>query len=222
MRKNLTRISLISLFILLTTYQTNVQKIEKRKIFTIKKIVFLNNSILKKEDLLNKLDFLFNKNLLFADKKKIIRSLSEFDLISSAKIKKIYPSKLRITIQEKQIIALIFKDNKKFYMSEDGNLIKYFSAEYYNGLPNIFGNADQFYAFYNSLIKANFDISEIDSYYYFESNRWDVLMKNKDLIKLPGLNYQQSMTNYKKIKDDLKFVNYKIFDYRIADQLILK
>tara|TARA_B100001063_G_C16610346_1_gene475410 strand:+ start:219 stop:887 length:669 start_codon:yes stop_codon:yes gene_type:complete len=222
MKKPLARVSLILLFIFLTTYQVNTYKKSKNKIFPIKKIEFLNNKIIEKNDLLNKLDFLFYENLFLLDKKIIISSLAEFDLILSAKIKKIYPSTLRIVIREKKLIALVVKDNKKFYMDEGGNLIKYFTSKKHISLPNIFGNAEKFYLFYNSLIKINFNIAEIDSYYYFDSIRWDILMKNKDLIKLPSYNYEQSLTNYKKIKSDLNFANYKIFDYRIKDQLILK
>ena len=222
MKKNLARISLILLFIFLTTYQANTEKKSKNNIFPIKKIEFINNKIIENNDLLNKLDFLFQENLFLVNKKIIINSLAEFDLILSAKIKKIYPSTLRIIIQEKKLIAIVVKDNKKFYMDDGGNLIKFFSPKKYKSLPNIFGNTEKFYLFYKSLIKINFNITEIDSYYYFDSNRWDILMKNKDLIKLPSYNYEQSLTNYKKIKSDLNFANYKIFDYRIKDQLILK
>ena len=222
MKKNLARISLVLLFIFLTTYQANTEKKSKNNIFPIKKIEFINNKIIENNDLLNKLDFLFQENLFLVDKKKIISSLAEFDLILSAKIKKIYPSTLRIIIQEKKLMAMVVKDNKKFYMDDGGNLIKFFNPKKYKSLPNIFGNTEKFYLFYNNLIKINFNITEIDSYYYFDSNRWDILMKNKDLIKLPSYNYEQSLVNYKKIKSDLNFANYKIFDYRIKDQLILK
>jgi cell division protein FtsQ len=222
MKKNLARISLVLLFIFLTTYQANTEKKSKNNFFPIKKIEFINNKIIENNDLLNKLDFLFQENLFLVDKKIIISSLAEFDLILSAKIKKIYPSTLRIIVQEKKLIAMVVKDNKKFYMDDGGDLIKFFSSKKYKSLPNIFGNTEKFYLFYKSLIKINFNITEIDSYYYFDSNRWDILMKNKDLVKLPSYNYEQSLTNYKKIKSDLNFVNYKIFDYRIKDQLILK
>ena len=222
MKKNLARISLILLFIFLTTYQANTEKKSKNNIFPIKKIEFINNKIIENNDLLKKLDFLFQENLFLVNKKIIINSLAEFDLILSAKIKKIYPSTLRIIIQEKKLIAIVVKDNKKFYMDDGGNLIKFFSPKKYKSLPNIFGNTEKFYLFYKSLIKINFNITEIDSYYYFDSNRWDILMKNKDLVKLPSYNYEQSLANYKKVKSDLNFANYKIFDYRIKDQLILK
>ena len=222
MKKNLARISLVLLFIFLTTYQANTEKKSKNNIFPIKKIEFINNKIIENNDLLKKLDFLFQENLFLVNKKIIINSLAEFDLILSAKIKKIYPSTLRIIIQEKKLMAMVVKDNKKFYMDDGGNLIKFFSSKKYKSLPNIFGNTEKFYLFYNNLIKINFNITEIDSYYYFDSNRWDILMKNKDLVKLPSYNYEQSLANYKKVKSDLNFANYKIFDYRIKDQLILK
>ena len=47
-------------------------------------------------------------------------------------------------------------------------------------------------------------------------------MNDGVLIKLPILNYEKILIDYQKIGSDLNFKNYKIFDYRIKDQLILK
>ena len=61
----------------------------------------------------------------------------------------------------------------------------------------------------------------IKSFYYFESGRWDIIMKNNKVIKLPIKNYLSSLENYMLSITNDKFENYKIFDYRIKDQLIL-
>ena len=72
MKKNLARISLVLLFIFLTTYQANTEKKSKNNIFPIKKIEFINNKIIENNDLLKKLDFLFQENLFLVNKKIII------------------------------------------------------------------------------------------------------------------------------------------------------
>ena len=46
-------------------------------------------------------------------------------------------------------------------------------------------------------------------------------MNNKILIKLPVENFNKSLANYLSIRNNLNFEKYKIFDYRIKDQLIL-
>ena len=52
--------------------------------------------------------------------------------------------------------------------------------------------------------------------------RWDFITNKGQLIKLPVNNYKQSLENFLNIKDKANFDKYKIFDYRINDQLILK
>ena len=74
---------------------------------------------------------------------------------------------------------------------------------------------------YNNLIKTNFKISEIKSFYYFEIGRWDIVLKNNKVIKLPVKNFNSSLKNYMELSEEINFEKYSIFDYRIKDQLIL-
>ena len=46
-------------------------------------------------------------------------------------------------------------------------------------------------------------------------------MHDDKVIKLPTKNYLSSLENFMLSKDNTNFNNYKIFDYRIKDQLIL-
>ena len=59
------------------------------------------------------------------------------------------------------------------------------------------------------------------SFYFFESGRWDLVMHDDKVIKLPNRNYLSSLENFMLTKDNSNFNIYKIFDYRIKDQLIL-
>ena len=48
------------------------------------------------------------------------------------------------------------------------------------------------------------------------------LTKNNEVIKLPSKNYIESLENYINLKNKSSFEKYKIYDYRINNQLILK
>ena len=89
-------------------------------------------------------------------------------------------------------------------------------------MPIVFGDEDNFRIFYNSLISNNFPIQEIKIFYYFDSNRWDIVTNKSQTIKLPSKNYIQVLKNFENLKEQANFEKYKIFDYRIKDQLILK
>tara|TARA_B110000914_G_C15328890_1_gene383797 strand:- start:83 stop:370 length:288 start_codon:yes stop_codon:yes gene_type:complete len=94
--------------------------------------------------------------------------------------------------------------------------------EKFSKLPTVIGKKDNFKIFYQNLKKTNFKMSQIISYRHFEIGRWDIVLEDKRVIKLPANNYLQSINNFLLIKNKNNFEKYKIFDYRIKDQLILK
>ena len=89
-------------------------------------------------------------------------------------------------------------------------------------LPIVFGDKNNFKIFHNSLKNINFPINEIKKFYFYDSIRWDIMMKKDKIIKLPIKNYKESLINYMNLRENSNFKNYNIFDYRIKDQLILK
>ena len=89
-------------------------------------------------------------------------------------------------------------------------------------MPLVFGDYRSFSDFYKILKKVNFPLSEIKKFYLFESKRWDIVTKNNQTIKLPIKNYEISLQNFIDLKDQINFGKYKIFDYRINNQIILK
>ena len=92
----------------------------------------------------------------------------------------------------------------------------------YENLPIIKGEPNKFKKLFVNLIKINFPTDQILSYRYFKANRWNIEMIDKKILKLPEKNYIESLTNFMSIKDKSNFQNYKIFDYRLNNQLILK
>ena len=161
------------------------------------------------------------KSLLFVDREIIKSAINKFDFISSFQVKKIYPKTIRIKIFEKKPVAIYIEEKNKFYISEKGDLIKYIEIDYYNNLPLLFGKKTNFNIFFQGLKNANFPITDIKSFHYFEIGRWDIILNDEKIIKLPKENYADILENFLLIKNDKSFDKYKIFDYRIKDQLIL-
>ena len=89
-------------------------------------------------------------------------------------------------------------------------------------MPVAFGDKKNFQTFYNQIKKINFPINTIEKFYLYESKRWDLITKKKQTIKLPVKNYEISLKNFVTIENQNNFKKYKLFDYRINDQLILK
>ena len=170
----------------------------------IKKITIENNKIIKDKEIKEKLSFLYET------------------FVESYQIKKIYPNNLIIKITEKKPIAIIQKSKQKKYFTVRGDLIDFRKIKIFEDLPNVFGDEKSFATFYVNLKNINFPFKEIKTFYLFESKRWDLLTLKNQLIKLPINNYNKSLLNFISLKDQANFEKYKIFDYRIKDQLILK
>ena len=188
----------------------------------LKKILIENNNIVDEKIIKKKLSFLYNSNLFYLDSKKIKNQLMEIKFIESFRIKKIFPNTIRIKIFEKKPIAILHYRKNKKYITDKGDLIDFVFINQFRNLPTVFGDKKSFKIFYIDLQRIDFPINEIKTFYLFESKRWDLLTFNEKLIKLPVKNYEKSLENFLNIKDQENFEKYKIFDYRISNQLILK
>jgi cell division protein FtsQ len=211
---------LFTLFVILTSYNPKLD-IKITSNFNIKKIIIENNVILNDQTIIEKLSYLYEENLFNLNSDKITKILSEDSFIESFSIKKIYPNTIKLVILEKQPIAILIDKKKKFYISNKGDLIDFFNIDIFQDLPNVFGNGKDFYTLYLDLQNVNFPIKMIKSFYFFETGRWDLILNNEKIIKLPVNDYLFSLTNFINSMDNTQFKKYKIFDYRIKDQLIL-
>ena len=209
-----------ALLLLFSTYKSQKLIIIDR--FNIKEIKIENNFVLNKKNIKKNLTFLYDDNLFFLDTFEIEKKLKKIAFIESYEVKKIYPNKLKITIFEKRPIAVLQYKKKKFYISENYNLIDYINLENYRDLPEVFGNKNNFKTFHENLIKVNFPLDLIKKYYLYEAKRWDIETYEKKVIKLPTKNYIKSLENFMDLSKEINFKKYSIFDYRISNQLILK
>ena len=222
MKKFYKIIILILSFTLFSTYFPNLPNNKSSYFFPIKNIEIENNKIIKKDDLIRELKNLIGKNLLFINPDTVKLSILKFNFISSFKIKKIYPSTIKLIITEKIPVA-IYNDGKKiYYLIKNGELIDYTTLENYSNLPSVIGKEFNFKDMYHSLKNSKFPIEEIESFHYFEIGRWNLNLKKNVILKLPEKKYNETLINFIKIKDNKSFEKYKIFDYRIKNKLILK
>ena len=208
------------LLVLLSTYKP--QNFILSNGLNIEEIKIENNFILNEADIKKELNFLYQKNLIFLRNSEIANILKQIDFIKSFEIKKIYPKKIIIKIYEKKPIAILQYKKDKFYISESINLINFIVLENYKNLPIVFGKKKNFKELYINLKKIDFPLDLIKKYYFYESNRWDLEIYQKKIIKLPTKNYIQSLEKFINFKMENNIDKYKVFDYRINNQLILK
>ena len=211
----------ILLIVMLTTFNPS-NFYSGLQFFKIKKIEVKNIVVLDSIKIKNLfIEEFYDSNLLILDKKKIDKILRENELIEYIEFRKIYPSKLVAKVFEKKTIAIINYKQNKFFLTNKGEEIEFFRNPSLEKLPNIFGKQKNFLEIYSALQELDFPISKIKSFYYFDIGRWDIMLKNEKVIKLPVKNFTESLKNFLDLSKENNFEKYSIFDYRIKDQLIL-
>ena len=213
-------IGLLILFFF-TTYNLN-DKFSLNTKTKIEIIYFENNSIINDKDLRKKLAFLSKNSLFFLKIDKVKEALKSFNLIESFEVKKIYPNKIKIKIFEKKPIFILQDKKNKFYYTDKDKIIKFKEIDQFKNLPVILGDKENFQIFYENLKNINFPVESIKNFHLCESGRWDLITNSNRVIKLPIENYQISLENFLDLNTKKSFEKFKVFDYRIYDQLILK
>ncbi len=210
----------IALLILLTTI-TSQQKILISKL-NLKTIKIDNNFLIKEQDIKKLLASIYGKNLLLLKNKDIESILLQNNLIESFTIRKVYPNILKIKIFEKKPIAILINDKNKFFITDKVTLIEFKNYPQFKDLPYVIGDQKSFKIFYDDIKKLNFQFHLTKRFTLYETNRWDLETIDGKVIKLPTKNYLNSLKNYLDLNEKKNFQKYKLFDYRINNQLILK
>ena len=212
------------LFVFLTTYNFDFNKGIKKFPLTIKKIKIegLNNS--NEDKILNSLEIFKGRNIIFFSTNDLKQIIIESEFIKEFKIQKIYPDTIKVTAIEFKPLAIFVQKNKKYIITDGGKKIENYDAEMTNLLPFVYGkNADiNFYDFYSVLNNTGFKIDKIKQFNYFHINRWDIILKNDKTLKLPSKNYEKAIMKFLEIYEQKNFINFKLFDFRVNEQLILK
>ncbi len=190
--------------------------------FNLQKIQIENNSILEEKDIKELLIPIYKKNLLFLKYTEIEDALMQNSFIDSFKIKKKYPNSLIIEIFEKKPVAILLDKKKIFYLSDKIEIIEFKEEPKFEHLPYVIGEQKEFKKLYEKLKKLDFLLSSVKKFVLYESNRWDIEFKNNKIIKLPEINFEESIKNYLSLRNKNEFKKYKIFDFRINNQLIVK
>ncbi len=209
-------------FVLLSIHNLNsITSINKY--FKIKNIVIESNieeNLNKK--ISNSLNKFYNDNIFFVNSEEVKEILDNFNIISEYKIKKEYPSNLKIKLKETNILAYFFENNQKTFIGENGKKIEN-KIVIRDDLPLIVGNVDtkQFLELKKKLNDNGFKLNDFKTFYSFKSKRWDLRFKNEIIIKLPIDDIEFSINLLKKIIKNSNIKDIKIIDLRIKNQVIL-
>ena len=212
---------LIYFFLLILVGSINNINLSDLKLHNINDINIIGLDIKDKLILLKKIKNSHLNNIFSINKNDLINEIELNSLVEKYLIFKRYPSTLDIKIVKTKFLAKINKNGKIFYLGSNGKFTKNDLSN--NQLPYIFGNPDivEFFSIKEIIDKSKISYSEIKNLYFFPSKRWDLELKNNTIIKLPNDNTNLALNLAIEFLYDNEFINNKIIDARIENQIIL-
>ena len=183
------------------------------KFFKINKIEIKNITYQKE------FNFLEGQNIFNLKKRDVINVITKFPNIEKYKINKIYPNQIRISLFETKPIGKIFQNNELFIIGSNG---KTFKGKDSKNIPLIEGTLEmnEINNFLKKIQLSNFSLNKMEKLIYYPSNRWDVVFKDKTILRLPS---EQVTTNIKRAEILLgrKDFESKVIDLRIKNKVII-
>ncbi len=212
---------LIYFFLLVLVGSINNNSINNLKFEKIKNINIFGLDESDRKIILYNLNNLDLKNIFFINKKKLQSIIESNSLVEEYNVIKKYPHSIDINIKKTNFIARINKNGKFFLVGNNGKL----SNDYISNiqLPYIFGSPElnEVLELKKIIDQSNIVYSQIESLFYFKSNRWDLKFTNNLLIKLPEKIDKEILDKISFFLENIELENKKILDARIKNQIII-
>ena len=192
--------------------------------FLIEKIKIQAETNKIKEKIINKSNYVLNKNIFLINKKELISIFDDLNFIEKIQIKKQYPKTINIKVKITDLIAITFINREKFYLGLNGQFISTKDIEFKEELPVIFGkfNIKNYLSLKDSLKQNNINHKLIIRYYFHKNNRWDLYFEKNILLKLPNKNIEEALKLFKNFKITNVIESDTIIDLRVPNRIILK
>ena len=176
--------------------------------------------VIENKEFKKSLDLFKMETLFHLDKLKVRELLNSNNLIEEYVISKRYPSSLEIKIIETELLALLSRRGKSFYIGSNGKLIE--TEDMVKNLPYIFGdpNIDKFLSLKRMIDSSKLNYNDVENLFFFPSGRWDIETSSGVLIKLPIENIEKSLELSLNLLDYKQFDNIKSIDARPQNQVI--
>ena len=180
--------------------------------FKIREIPVSGDNALLKRSIVSKLEKLKGENIVYIDTKKIEKMVKEDVRVKNATIQKVFPSKLKVNIEERKLHAYVKKGTDLFLADSELNLFGYIQEEKFKNIPIVIYTNDESMKDLKIIIskiknKDLYDmISEIKKSDDQKENKYELLLTDKIKIITDTLvnekKYDEIYKSYQKIKSD--------------------
>ena len=220
MHQRTNRKIIIYLFLFAILTSVNNFNYINSKLFKIDQINISGLNNLENINIYNDIKDYKKRNIFFLNNFDFSKKIYSNELVQKFEIFKKYPSTLDVNLTKTNFLGITKIDGIDYIIGSNGKFIK--KNNTLIDLPFVFGKIkiDDFLILKEILNKSNFELGEIDSFYYFKSNRWDIKTKKGLIIRLPSQLDPNVLNKISQIINDVAFRNIKTIDLRQNNQII--
>ena len=188
--------------------------------FRVEKVQFNTTQYLDEVTKSKVIELILNKNLFFLDKKELIKILYQNKWVKKIEINQKLPDTIFINITEYRPLAY-YELNKDIYILNSG----YVPLAINNSidisalirLKNV-EDLKKFKIFYEIISNQSIFFSELKEVHYIYDNRWNVVLKNNQIIKFGNYDLKEQIKNVNFFAKEKKI---RVLDLRIKDRLVV-
>ena len=213
----------LGLLILLTTFNPELPLL-KLGFFIIKTVNVYDSKNADLEKLKKQLYFLVNTSILSIDHKKMNEVVLQNEWIHFLNINKKFPSTVNVIVVEHEPFVFWKKGNNNLIITKEFTLIEKFNSNNFSNQTLAKGNFDieDLKRLYKALNNNNFDLANITSFEFTNSERWDLFLKGNKKIMLGRYDYNQQINNLTKLLIQSKDEKYTYVDLRLKNKIFIK
>ena len=194
--------------------------------FGLSAVVMTSDNGMSNDEILRASGVTSRSSLLFLDAADVREKLKSLALIKEASVRKLYPDRLVIDVEERQPFALWQKDGEIAVISADGTAIDQVRDDRYSSLPFVVGEgANLRIGEYAALLEASGDLrGKIRAGMLVAGRRWTLKMANGVDVKLPERGPLQAMAALVQVQREARVLDKDIvsLDLRMPGRLVAR
>jgi cell division protein FtsQ len=194
--------------------------------FRVDEIVITGRSHVPQDQILKRLGAAHGASIFSVDLEEAKAALLEIPRLKEARVSRRLPSRIVVSIAEREPVALWQYNKKISLIDADGVILSSDNLDAYGDLPLVVGDdAGKTAAALFALLKAEPEISsEIASAARVGDRRWDLHLKNGVVVMLPAQDAELALARLARVEARDKILSKDILriDLRLPDKMVVE
>ncbi|MEP1444402.1 MAG: FtsQ-type POTRA domain-containing protein [Hyphomicrobiales bacterium] len=194
--------------------------------FDVDAVTITGHRFMRERDILDVLGLAPGVSLVTFNVAAAHQTLLREPWVESASVRKVYPDKLQINLEERQPFAVWQRGQIKSIIDSEGLVLDDFDADVYQGLPFLVGHGAQRkgHEFLKTLAEFPEIANRVRATMLRSERRWDILLDNLITVKLPERKVRDALTELVLLESENDILSKDLvsIDMRLPDRLVMR